>query len=79
MNISRSSATFLERSRIVAPKRHRAKFSGHNILSHFRPVVCLPCLVEADSPDDHVVAVPDADRQPYIPTPTAEDVFGELE
>lgn len=79
MNISRSSAGFLERSRIVTPQRHRAKFFGHNLLSHFRPVVHLPILVEADSPDRHVVAVPDENRQPYIPALTAEDVFGELE
>lgn len=70
---------FLENSRIVTPKRHRAKFFGHNILSHFRPVVHLPCLVGADSPDNHVIAVPDAERQPYIPTPTAEDTFNCVE
>lgn len=79
MSVSKSSALFLERSRIVAPQRHRAKFFGHNLLSHFRPVVHLPCLVRADSPDEHVVAVPDDERQPFIPTPVAEDVFGELE
>jgi len=79
MNISRSSAGFLERSRIVAPQRHRSKFFGHNLLSHFRPVVPLPCLVEADGPDEHVVAVPDEERQPYIPEKTADEVFGELE
>ena len=65
MATSRSGTFYLERKRILMPRRHRPKHWYGASKGHRRPVNHLPELMGDDGPQDRVITVAEEERIPY--------------